>query len=175
MSLSFAYAAVKFLRTHDIDLDNRVDKEYFVYKSAYQTVTGNYDFDFILKLIVYYLFILSWQMPFLHMMWPRLKLAQKKTRFAIPDPRDATRTISINTSHEDDSRYTDYTKSGLMDSVLRSQYDDEESENEAMQIATGSMPTTPLTFQYQDKRGEISRQMRELMMAKANVNVRIVA
>ena len=44
-----------------------------------------------------------------------------------------------------------------MDSVIRSQYDDEESENEAMQIATSSIPTTPLTFQYQDKREEISR------------------
>lgn len=108
------------------------------------------------------------------MMWPRLKLAQKKTQFSIPDPRDATRTISINTSLDGDSRYTDYTKSGLMDSVLRSQQDDEESENEAMQIATSSVPTTPLTFQYQDKREEISRQMRELMMAKANVNVKII-
>lgn len=53
------YATIRFFRTLFIDLSTRTTDQY-VYISAYQTITGNYNVDFIIKLFMYFNFLIAW-------------------------------------------------------------------------------------------------------------------
>lgn len=94
---SMIYSVVNFIM-------NKHEKEYQtvsnrqIYKSTYQLVTGNYNLDFILKLIAYLLLFIAWQIPFLVVMAPRTRRSytkymikgSKNLRLTFEDPRDST-------------------------------------------------------------------------------------
>ena len=92
--MSLTYAAVRFARSYNVSLDDRTN-ERDVYTSAYQTITGHYDVDFLLKLVAYACFLSAWQIPFICMMWPRVRVADNKgvIRLRHEDPRDSTKLI----------------------------------------------------------------------------------
>ena len=104
--VSMVYALVRFIRTQEINLDSRIDS-HNVHQSAYQTITGNYDVDFIIKLFCYYNILMAWQIPFIYLMWPKIKTTDDGKRFkrktSHRDPRDSTKEITLSMDLESEA------------------------------------------------------------------------
>lgn len=71
-------------------------------------MTGNYDIDFLIKLFVYFIFLLAWQIPFIYMMWPRIRYneGKKSNKLVHRDPRDSTKVICIDTDQDQSTEYS---------------------------------------------------------------------